>query len=176
MLSRKLLPYYQTKCVCSPALLQGHGKEPFISQHLPVSPLANLEAITTDSTVSHGPTSPRVRSNAGSPEWKVGEGVCQHTELGRKAQANQQTMKTCREERAQAVSKRLQPTHMCLAVGMRLCVQACAHVLVSTHKRGYGLIDGQQLARSVAIDCNRSLLGFMHDSILKAFLAFKCFC
>lgn len=63
--------------MCVQPFLLGRGKErPFISQNLPVSPLANLEAITTDSTMSYGPIlfhKKNVRRHAGSSECKVGE-------------------------------------------------------------------------------------------------------
>lgn len=63
--------------MCVQPFLLGRGRErPFISQNLPVSPLANLEAITSDSTMSYGPIlfhKKNVKRHASSSECKVAE-------------------------------------------------------------------------------------------------------
>ena len=78
----KLLPLLSGKACVQP-LLPGCGKErTFISQNLPLSPLANLEAIATDSTMSYGSLllhQKHVRRNAASSECKVGETGISHT-------------------------------------------------------------------------------------------------
>jgi hypothetical protein len=69
--------YYQANCA-QPLLLH-HGKErSFISPNLPESPLTNLEAITTDSTVSYGPILQlRKRRGRKTSSWE-----CQVGEVG----------------------------------------------------------------------------------------------
>ena len=73
-------PYYQAKCVCSTSSWAVQRKGFYFSD-LPASPLANLEAITSDSTVSYGAIllqERHVGRNAASSECKVGEAGISH--------------------------------------------------------------------------------------------------
>lgn len=88
--------------------LLGRGKErTFISQTLPVSPLANLEAITTDSTMTYGPIlvhKKNVKREAGSSECKVGERRVSPAEKEEEAGTQKPTngIKTSRKQQDQS--------------------------------------------------------------------------
>lgn len=177
--------YYQAKCVCSPSSWVA-AERPFISQNRPVSPLASLEAITTDSTTSYGPIlfhKKNVKRHAGSSECKVGErrvspGRQSWEKRKRKRENRSQHTESSHGEKSRAKQlRKRQP--VCVRLGVGVCVGECVRerMRAGVCAKGAWWV-GRGPCGRVTTGCNLSLLGgggVMATDILKTFLAFLDF-
>lgn len=118
--------------ICAAPPLGLWQRKAFYFSNLPVSPLANLEAITSDSTMSYGPVllqEKQVGRNAASSECKVGETGISHNRQswqererrGKKetTEGNQDTEKGWDQSTEQRKCRRV-----CMCRTVHLCVCA----------------------------------------------------
>lgn len=141
-------------------------RKAFYFSNLPVSPLANLEAITSDSTMSYGPIllqEKHVGRNAASSECKVGETGISHSRQSWQEKERRGKKETTKgnQDTGQDGTRALSngSAHVCAHAG--LCTCGC----VQTHQGKFGLVTRQGVNCPVAINRAVSFLRLTADSV-----------